>query len=125
MGGMPGAMGGMPGAMGGMPNLPMMPGAPSLSLIQRQGSAGDPIEEQIRKNDEALRKHFGNQKGSLSTRPAAALLQGEGSGLDTSADFLMQQAEYQEWFKKNQQYQKQYGGNFKSSQDVSETMKSR
>merc|ERR1719443_2060271 len=77
MGGMPGAMGGMPGAMGGMPNLPMMPGAPSLSLIQRQGSAGDPIEEQIRKNDEALRKHFGNQKGSLSTRPAAALLQEE------------------------------------------------
>lgn len=129
MGGGMGGMGSMPmgGGMDSMPNLPMMPGAPTLSLIQRQNPDGDSADELIRKNDEALRKHFGSPKQSLNRRPATTLVQGEGSGLsaEDSAEFVMQKAAYQQWFQKNQEYQKQYAINTKSSFDIAESMRNK
>jgi len=119
------------GGIGGMGGIP---GSASFSLIQQphQHPGGDNVEELLKKNDEALKKHFGSQKGLSSTRPALALLQGAGEGLGGqqraiaggSADLLMQQAQYQDWFKQNQDYQKRYASNFKTG-DAVDTMKSR
>lgn len=127
-----------------MPNLPMEPPALPMgdgmggilppisggfSLIQRQKNGGDSVEEKLKKNDEALKKHFGNLKPSSSSRPTLTLLQGAGAGqgelAGSSADLLMQQAQYKDWFQQNAMYQKQYGSNFKTGDDVASAMQNR
>lgn len=129
---MGGIGGGMPGIEGSMPNLPglgpTIPGAvPGLALLQRQEPDGVDVKELLKQNDLALKKHFGS-KGVTSFRPTAALLQGQDAGLamqaGTTAEDLMQQAQYQQWLKDSAAYQRRYGGNGKS-EDVKEELKNR
>jgi len=129
---MGGIGGGMPGIDSSMPNLPglgpTIPGAvPGLALLQRQEPDGVDVKELLKQNDMALKKHFGS-KGVTSFRPTAALLQGQDAGLamqaGTTAEDLMQQAQYQQWLKDSAAYQRRYGGNGKS-EDVKEELKNR